>query len=51
MTDILKVPKEKFEAVVRALLKTPPMSASAIEGKRPRKANAKKPGPAAKKRD
>jgi DNA-directed RNA polymerase subunit RPC12/RpoP len=42
---IPKVPREEFEAVIKALLKTPPMPAGAIEGKRSRKADAKRPGP------
>ena len=45
MADIPKVPKAEFEAVIKALLNTPPMPADAIEGKRPRKAGARKPGP------
>ena len=43
MTESLKVPKEQFEAVIKALLSTPPMPANAITGKRPRKVNAKRP--------
>jgi hypothetical protein len=34
VTDSLKVPKEQFEAVMRALLSTPPMPASDIPPKR-----------------
>jgi hypothetical protein len=45
MADSLKVPEDEFKAVIRALLNTGPMPASAIEDKRPRKAGAKKPGP------
>jgi hypothetical protein len=45
MADIPKVPEDQFEAVISALLNTPPMPANAIEGKRPRRADAKKPGP------
>lgn len=42
---IPKVPRAEFEAVIKALLNTPPMPANAITDKRPRKANAKRPGP------
>jgi len=35
--DSLKVPKEPFEAVIRALLNTPPMPASDIPKKREKK--------------
>jgi hypothetical protein len=45
VAEIPKVPKDQFEAVIKALLNTPPMPASTIEGKRPRRADAKKPGP------
>jgi hypothetical protein len=48
MADIPKVPRAaraEFKAVIEALLNTPPMPASAIEGKGPRRADAKKPGP------
>ena len=45
VAESLKVPEDEFKAVIRALLNTPPMPASAIEGKRPRKADAQKPGP------
>ena len=45
MANIPKVPRAEFEAVIKALLATPPMPANAIEDKRPRKADAKKPGP------
>jgi hypothetical protein len=41
----LKVPKDKFEAVIRALLSAPPMPLTEITGKRERRADAKKPGP------
>jgi hypothetical protein len=34
MSDSLKVPKKQFEDVIRALLNTPPMPASAIPRKR-----------------
>jgi hypothetical protein len=40
-----KVPEDDFKAVIRALLNTPPTPASTIEGKRTRKAGARKPGP------
>lgn len=33
----IKVQKDQFEAVIKALLSAPPMPATAIEGKRPRK--------------
>jgi len=45
VANIPKVPREEFEAVIKALLKTPPTPAGAIEGKRSRKADAKRPGP------
>jgi hypothetical protein len=45
VADIPKVPKTQFDAVLRSLLSTPPMPANAIENKRPRRADAKKPGP------
>ena len=45
VAEIPKVPKDEFEAVIKALLNTPPMPASTIEGKRPRRSDAKKPGP------
>jgi hypothetical protein len=45
MADISKVPKDQFEAVIKALLNSPLMPANAIEGKQPRRADAKKPGP------
>jgi len=45
VANIPKVPEDEFKAVIRALLNTPPMPADAIEGKRPRKADAKRPGP------
>jgi hypothetical protein len=41
MADSLKVPKDKFERVVKALLNTPPMPMSDIPRKRERKAKAK----------
>jgi hypothetical protein len=45
MPNSLKVPKDKFEAVIRALLNAPPMPAMEITGKRERRPDAKKPGP------
>ena len=45
MAKIPKVPRTEFEAVIKALLSTPPTPAKAIEGKRPRKADARRPGP------
>jgi hypothetical protein len=45
MSKSLNVPEDEFKAVIRALLVTAPMPASAIEDKRPRKAGAQKPGP------
>jgi hypothetical protein len=45
MKQDLKVPVDEFKAVIRTLLNTAPMPASAIEDKRPRKAGAKRPGP------
>ena len=45
VANIPKVPRAEFEAVTKALLATPPTPASAIEGKRPRKSDAKRPGP------
>jgi hypothetical protein len=42
VTKSLKVEKEPFEAVIRALLNTPPMPASDIPRKRKPKAKAKK---------
>ena len=45
MAAHVKVPKAEFEAVIKSLLAAPPMRADAIEGKRPRKADAQKPGP------
>jgi hypothetical protein len=44
MADIPKVPKDQFEAVIRSLLNTPPMSMSAIPRKRERKLKAKPHG-------
>jgi hypothetical protein len=45
VAEPLKVPRAEFEAVIKALLNTPPMPANAITDKRPRKADAKRPGP------
>ena len=45
VANIPKVPREEFEAVIKALLNTPPMPANAITDKRPRKEGAKRPGP------
>ena len=45
VAESLKVPADQFKAMIRALLNTPPTPASAIEGKRPRKADARRPGP------
>jgi hypothetical protein len=45
MPDSLKVPKDKFEAVIKALLNAPPMPMTEITDKRPRRSDAKKPGP------
>jgi hypothetical protein len=45
VANIPKVPRTEFEAVIKSLLNTPPMPASAITDKRPRKENAKRPGP------
>jgi hypothetical protein len=45
VAEFLKVRKEDFEAVIKALLATRPTSAKTIEGKRPRRADAQKPGP------
>jgi hypothetical protein len=45
VANIPKVPEDQFKAVIQALLNAPPMPASAIEHKRPRKADARKPGP------
>jgi hypothetical protein len=45
MSESLKVPRAEFEAVIKALLHTPPMPANAITGKRLRKEGAKRPGP------
>jgi hypothetical protein len=45
VANIPKVPRAEFEAVIKALLNTPPMPANAITDKRPRKADAKRPGP------
>ena len=39
MADIPKVPRAKFEAVIKALLNTPPMPLSDIPQKRRAKAN------------
>jgi len=46
VAKIPKVPRTEFEAVIKALLSTPPTPAKAIAGKRPRKADAKRPRPA-----
>jgi len=43
--DTPKVPKAQFDAVLRSLLNAAPMPASAIGNKRPRRGDAKKPGP------
>ena len=43
--DSVKVPEDAFKAAIRALLNTPPTPAEKIEGKRPRPAGARKPGP------
>ena len=45
MADFIKVPQDRFKAVMRALLNTPPVPAKAIGGKRPRKTAALKRGP------
>jgi hypothetical protein len=45
MANSVKVEAEAFQAAIRALLSTPPTPATGIEAKRPRKADAKKPGP------
>jgi hypothetical protein len=45
MASIPKVLRAEFEAVIKALLSAPPMPVTAIEGKRPRKDGAKRPGP------
>jgi len=50
MPNIPKVPKDQFEAVIRALLNTPPMPADKITDKRRRRPDAKKPGPKKKRR-
>jgi hypothetical protein len=42
MAESVKVPKEEFERVIRALLNTPPTPMADIPRKRPPK-NAKKP--------
>jgi hypothetical protein len=42
MAESLKVPKDKFEAAIRALLNTPPMPAGDIPRKRAPKAKAKR---------
>jgi hypothetical protein len=34
MTESIKVPRAEFEAVIKALLKTPPMPASDVPRKR-----------------
>jgi hypothetical protein len=45
VAESLKVPKDKFEGVIKALLNTPPMPLTEITGKRQRRPDAKKPGP------
>jgi hypothetical protein len=45
VANLPPVPQAEFEAVIKVLLRTPPMPASAITDKRPRKADAKRPGP------
>lgn len=45
MAQSLKVDADKFKDAIRALLNTPATPASAIKDKRPRRADAKKPGP------
>jgi hypothetical protein len=45
VAESVKVPRAEFEAVIKVLLQTPPMPASAITDKRPRKEGAKRPGP------
>ena len=45
VAKIPKVPRTEFEAVIKALLSTPPMPEKSIADKRPRKADAKRPGP------
>jgi hypothetical protein len=45
VSQIPKVPKDKFEKVIKALLNTPPMPLTEITGKRQRRPDAKKPGP------
>jgi hypothetical protein len=50
VVKIPKVPENEFKAAIRALLNEPPMSATAIQDKRPRKADAQKPGPRPKAR-
>jgi hypothetical protein len=42
VSQSFKVSKDKFEAVIKALLNTPPMPATEITGKRHRRADAKK---------
>lgn len=42
MADIPKVPKDQFEAVIKALLNTPPKPLAEIQGKRKPKAQKKK---------
>jgi hypothetical protein len=44
MPESLKVPKDAFERVMKALLNTPPMPASEIGGKKKTKRAAKKRG-------
>jgi hypothetical protein len=45
MPKPLKVPKDAFEAAIRALLNTPAIPAAKITDKRTRDPEAKKPGP------
>ena len=45
VAESLKVPKDKFEGVIKALLNAPPMPLVEITGKRQRRPDAKKPGP------
>jgi hypothetical protein len=44
MAESLKVPKDQFEAVIKALLKAPPMPLSDIPRKREPKAQPKRDG-------
>jgi hypothetical protein len=45
VANIPKVRRAEFEAVIKALLSAPPMPANAITDKRPRRADARRPGP------